>query len=241
MRKRLLSLIALLPLLGMGQNVVMTGHHRTVTAVPTTVTHVQSCGYQIPSSSPSSVSVICLSTITPGNFLWICVANVNSAVNSPTWSGDSGTFTLDMANTSVTGSTYGSCYKVASAGGGGTTITLTASNLSWTGLTLEEFANVGLLDVNDTPVEGGPSSSPASNSISPTANGDLILGFSTVSAGGGPPTYTAGTGFTLGAGSTYTAQNEYLVQTTAAPISATFALSNSTRSWVAHAAAYKHK
>jgi len=198
--------------------------------------HVQSCGAQV-SGSVSSVSCTFSANITAGHFLWLCLANASGAMGTPVFTGDSGTFTADMALNTYVGNTYAGCYHVSSAGGGGATITATASGLDWTGITIDEFSGVGALDVNDTPATGVSSSYPSSNSVTPTA-GDLVLGYS-AQAAGYSPTYIAGTGFTLGAIGTYPSANEYMLSSSGS-VSATFGLSGSGGgTWLAHVVAFK--
>jgi hypothetical protein len=176
----------------------------------------------------------------------MCVSNATSvALGAVAWSGDSGTFTVEFPFTQSTPSSgLSGCYYIPSAGGGGSTITLTATNLNYPALTIDEFSPVGAKDSSDYPSPGvyndisGSTASVTSNTITVSV-GDLILGFSTVSPGGGPPTYTVGSGFTAGAGSTYTSQNEYILSSPSTSANATFTLSATGRGWMSHVVAFK--
>ncbi len=210
------------------------------------ITHIQSCGFQFTTSGGNTSSVSCTfpAAIGAGHFLWACVSNVGSTSLSLSWSGDAGTFTPETTNYNWQGSSGGSentasCVYVPNTSGGGMTITASASLLSYPGLAIDEFSRPGALDQSATGPLGN-STSPASASITPTHNGDLILGFITstgnvaVTPGSG---YTKGAFASDGAGSNF-GTNIYQVQTTAAAITANGSLP-STQYWFAHVAAFQ--
>lgn len=76
-----------------------------------------------------------------------------------------------------------------------------------------------------------------STAITPTANGDLIIG-ATVSLGGSG-SLAAGTGFTAGVNSSPDFFSEYLVQTTAGSVAATFT-NSTTEGFITGVMAFKH-
>jgi hypothetical protein len=202
------------------------------TGVPT---HIQSCAVQA-SGTVSSVTATCPNAIGAGHFLYACVTNANGTPFTITWSGDSGTFTGDVTNLLWNGgSSLISCFYVPTTGGGSLNLTATGSNLYYPAITVDEFSNVGALDVSDAGASGTGTAA-ASNSITPSTNGDLIIGL--IANVGGGATIAHGTGYTLGANSTYPSVNEYQVQATAAAITATGTNSTSLN-WVAHVVAFK--
>jgi hypothetical protein len=200
------------------------------TSVPT---HIQSCSME-GTGTVSSVTATCSSPIGAGHFLYICLSNANGTPMTTTFSGDSGTFTPDITNVIWNGeSAIATCVYVPAAGGGETAITA-AGSLNYPALTVDEFANVGMLDVSDAGALGD-STSPVSNSITPTTSGDLVIGFVITN---GNVSIAPGTGYTMGAGVAAYSANEYRVQSSALAVTAT-ATTGSANNWFAHVVAFK--
>jgi hypothetical protein len=204
-------------------------------------THIQSCAGMLTNTGSSSVSCTAGFAIGAGHFLWVCIVNYGGTLGTLTFN-DTGTAVIDMAEQYLgEGLTYSRCSYISSASGGETTFTATTSHtggMNYTALTVDEFSGVGALDLNDTPVISS-GTTVASNNITTTANGDLILGYCNTSSGGGA-TITIGSGFTAGAGGAFPGQNEYKLQSTAGSVNATFTQSNASYQWVAHVVAFKH-
>jgi hypothetical protein len=149
-----------------------------------TKTIVQGCG-----NGTAGTSITCTfgSAITAGNMLYLCVGQ-NFSVGSLTWSGDfSDTFVDDPGSSSaINQKTWNtnsngwqvSCKYVASAHGGGTSITASGTragnSVQIVGI---ELHNVSTLDKSDN---GSASNSiggtATSASITPTNNGELLIG-----------------------------------------------------------------
>lgn len=233
MTKRILSLIVLACLVPLGAKRQYVSAGFTHSSGGGTPTHIQTCGNQIAPGGPSISCTWSVGAVTAGHFIYACVANGVYSISSPVWSGDSGTFTSDITNVSG-GGNQTSCWYVPTAGGGGTTLTLTASGYYYPTITADEFSNVGALDQSDAGATG-TSNAPVSNSITTTHNGDLILGYTTNSSG--CPVPGPGTGFTHGA-TFSTSANEYLIQSTAGAIASTATLCTSVP-WFQHVVAFQ--
>jgi len=202
-----------------------------------TFTHIQSCANQN-SGGVGTATCTLGSAIGAGHLLEVCLSNANGGPLTLTWSGDSGTFTSDITNYQYSngGNTFMfSCYHVLSTGGGGTTISCTdsGSSLFFPAITVDEWSFTGGPITVDQTDAGNKATSgaPASNSVTTTANGDLIVGYASYNGGVG-----AGSGFTAGGNSVFPSLQEYQVQTTAGAITATFTGSTS---WGAHVVAFK--
>lgn len=234
-------LLFFLPALGAQYDLGSRSFYQPSGGGGSTHTHIQSMACQ---ASGSVSSLTCTgSTIAAGDLLQVTTTNALGGIGTPTFTGDSGSFVADMPLNTVTYSSfqsYMSSFYVLSAGGGGNSITMTASGIFYGDLKVDEFhcSPACVLDVNDNPSPGvavGASTVPASASITPTA-GDLVL--ATVSPGVSiTPTWAAGTGFTLGATSTYTAANEYMLSAPGSSVSAGFTPSVSY--WADHVVAFK--
>lgn len=201
-----------------------------------TITHIQGCADDTVGST-SSFSCTLASPVTAGHFLYICTAQVNSTTT--TFSGDSRGFTPDITNANANnGTSFATCAYVINAVGGGTTFTATATQ-SFASINVEEFAISGTqaIDVSGPGHQSSPTSSTAvsGDSITPTANGDLILGY--ISANNGPD-ITPGTGWTAGTPTDASSLIEFQVQTTAAAIPTTATL-DSSQLWFVHTVAIK--
>lgn len=208
------------------------------TAAPTGIVHIQGCGYEVIGSG-SSVSCTLPSPVTANDFLFICTASVYG-IPGPVFSGDTGTLTSlpHIGNVLYANNNYASCYYIHSAVGGGTTMTETFSG-TYASISVDEFRSVGTLDVdNSTTAAGTGVTSLVSNSITTTANGDLVLGAFAV--GGCNTSYSAGTGFTLGGNSTSVA-NEYMIQSTAGSVTAIASNNAACNGYFIYAGAFKHQ
>lgn len=207
-------------------------------------THVQSCANHT-SGSQSSISCIwSVGATTAGHFIWWCIA-AGTTVSSFTFTGETSSATPDpnLTNNGFAGY-YTNCGWFVSSAGGSTTLTASASGLSYPSIVADEFSGLAgaTVDAEDTPATcssgSGCSTTIASNSISPGTNGDLAMGFTLGTQG---YAITAGTNvaWTLGAntsgGGLY---NEYYVQPTAASITAQF-VSASGQNNLAHVVAFQ--
>lgn len=126
MRKILPIFLALLPLLGMGQTVVNTGHHRVVkTGGAVTWTLVQNLNnFTCTTASCSKTGV----TTTAGDLLVLCSAISATSPSYSSASGD-GTWTHPTGVAGVQGTYATDCvYRLSATGGTGLTI-----NFTWTG------------------------------------------------------------------------------------------------------------
>jgi hypothetical protein len=131
-----------------------------------------------------------------------------------------------------------SCFHISTTTGGGSTITVTFASVSYSALVIDEFSGVGVLDLNDTPTTGYGTTA-TSNSITTTQNGDLVLGWCGLQAGGAA-SLTMGSGYTLGAGNANQMLNGYQIKASAGSINATCGIST-TYGWGAHIIAFKHQ
>ena len=191
-----------------------------------TPVHIQSCTSGTNSGVTSSVTATCGSAIGAGHQLWACIANVYYGL-TPTWTGDTGTFTDDPNFQSYGFSSptwYSSCYYVPSTGGGGTSITATGTMYEPC-LTIDEFSGVGAFDKSDSGIEVH-STTPTGNAITPSANGSLLVGFLTIANANGDQYGITPTGsWSLGAVCGNANQGGpvlvYQTQTTAASIAVT--------------------
>ena len=203
------------------------------------IQHIQSCATQ-GASAPASVSCTFTNAIGPGHLIYACLENADNASisnNTIVWSGDPGAFIIDLPVTSFGSSRAAACAYVLNTTGGSKTITLTSTDLFYPALTVDEFiCPFCSLDKSDASATG-TSSSPASASITPSASGELILGFIGTD-GGSVNTVTAGSGYTRGTLSPFPSANEYLTQKLAAGITGTATL-NTSGAWLAHVAAFK--
>ena len=203
-------------------------------------THVagQSCGNTSGGSNVATITCTFPSPITAGNFIWVTVWTYTGNLISATMSGDSDTFTARITNVSA-GNNNASAWSVASATGGGTTLTVTIPTptcSSGTCLTImaDEYTGVGVLDVAGT--VNGPSTL-TGGPLTTTANGDLVLGVFYNTAG--DPINLTG-GISPGASTSVPSRHSYIVQTTAGTISAV-ATSTYAPAAIAYEFAFKHQ
>lgn len=200
-----------------------------------TIAHIQGCE-NYAGGAQTSVSCTMGAAVGAGHLLYLCSQGVSSV--SITWTGDTGTQTADITNFSVNGSAFASCIYILTSVGGGTTFTATETT-SYVSINVEEFSITGTraLDVSGAGAQSFPTSSTAvsGDSITPTANGDLVIGFITANNG---PVITQGTGWTAGSQSGLSSLMEYQQQTTAAPILTTGTLASS-QLWFAHTISFK--
>ena len=212
----------------------ITGTSSTLTPI-----HIQSCGYQ---AGASENSVACPGlTIGAGHLLIVCVESSSGSLSGGTLSGDSGTFTPRFSNVASGNGNQNvsTCGYIASAGGGGTTITFTKTGMTYAGITWDEWKNVGAFDTDAPPVVVSGGTSMAASPITPTANGDLIVSFFNTGVGNG--TITAGGSFLTGAYNTFATGQFYYVQPTAGAITATATASSAPYATLSYAAAFKHQ
>jgi len=198
---------------------------------------IQSCTNE-PNSGSSNTSISCIfgSNIGAGHFLHICVGAYPGPV-TVTWSGDSATFTNYVANYSTFESM--TCAWAAPTGGGATTITATFASSSYLNIWGDEFSGVATSSALDTSsfMTMGISNTATSNSITPAANGELLIAVEMQQA---VASITPGGSFATGHGTGgLVGMTSYYVQSTAASISASFTIGVSTSWWVG-IAAFKH-
>jgi hypothetical protein len=134
-----------------------------------------------------------------------------------------------------------SSFYILSAAGGGTSITASAAlNMSFTGITVDEFAcsPTCSLDVKDAGATASTGTTLSSGSITTTTSGDLVLGVMMPTFSN--TTFTSGAGFTTASGaiSTFPSGDEYQIQTTAGAITA-IATAAASSLWAAHVIAFK--
>jgi hypothetical protein len=197
--------------------------------------HVQSCGFQTVSSFSQTVTCTFSAPVGASHFVYLCVDAADTPMPAITWTGDSGSASLDLASVTFSTSSSAACYYIAVTGGGETIITGTlASGLAWPAVTGDEFSGVTTIDNSDAGATGTGTTA-TSNSITPSHNGDIVVGHI---VGNGNPTITAGTNvaYVLGGQSGFTSANEWYIQPTAAGVTATASLS-ATSNWLAHVVA----
>jgi hypothetical protein len=210
----------------------------TISAVPT---FVQSCTGPGNGGYETSINTTCASPVGAGHLLFFAFANGTSA-SSITLTGDTGTLQADWSNYSVSG-VYGSTLYVLSASGGGTTLTITAGSgyFNYAQTIVDEYAcPVGKSWAFDKSDAGNSGTGTAwtSNSITPTNNGETIIGYTLDAPGSASGTLTANSPFSLSQTGYYEQSLEYfLQQPTAGSIAASFAFTSST-TWGAHVAAF---
>jgi hypothetical protein len=191
----------------------------------------QSCSGTNTTGYPANITCVFPNPIGSGHLLVLCLSSFDVA-GPITWSGDSGTFTAIYTDDNAGGSGYyQTCVYVSSTGGGNTTITATSGALDRPTILGDEFTKgslSGTLDKYSTGdyVSGSPTSV-TSNSITPTVNGEIVIG--SYNSFAAQTSITTGGGFTLGGNALasgvsgdYAMADEYQVQTTAAAITANF-------------------
>lgn len=149
----------------------------TPAGVVTTPTFVQACrNTNYGASAQTGITCTFPSNITSGNKLVAC-SQSNSDITR-TFSGDSGTFTQIVTGGSFAyGAIYVRCAYVASAGGGGNTITVTHAASNSPMIWAFEVAGSSGLDVYDSVGLGANgANTPSSNSITTTGVSRLLVG-----------------------------------------------------------------
>jgi hypothetical protein len=196
--------------------------------------HVQSCANSNLTTGITSLACTFSSSVGAGHFVHLCVNAYGTPLSSLSFTGDTGTFTPYITNSNA-GSLYVSCVYVPSASGGETTITASFGSAGYPGISGDEYSNVGALDVTGT-LNAATSSTAATNSITPTANGDLVIASVYSSF-----TETATSPFVSGQPGTFYIPNiqSYYVQPTAGSINTSFSLASSSF-WLTNIAAFKH-
>ena len=159
-------------------------------------------------------------------------ATLNSVTSSPsnTWNS-----TTDVSNS---GQVRIQCYYAMNVASGTTSVTFNFSaSVSWD-IAIHEYSGVATTSALDQQNGAtGNSSSPSSGSVTTTAGGELIFGWTANSLG--VNTYTAGTGFTLRRSDLAFYASEDQVQGTAGAISATWGQGGSTAQWAAKVLTFK--
>jgi len=203
----------LLPLLGFALSGVLSAQTLPMpgpnvphpTAAPAAPSVVQGCGYFSPNNPISSISCTFSNPLTAGNQLYVCLNNVVSTNTSISFTGDSGTFTIDpvlpfqytWAATSGGQVNNTSCYYVLSLSGGGTTLTATAvggaAAFIYPTILAVEINGAHGIDQSDLPSSSASGSTGITNSVTPTHAVELAIAFATP---GALVTITAGGGFT---------------------------------------------
>jgi hypothetical protein len=215
-------------------------------AAPAAPTIVQGCGYFSPSTSVSSISCTLSNPLTAGNQLYVCLNNVTSTNTSISFTGDSGTFTIDPVLpfqymwTSASGGqvNHVSCYYVLSLSGGGTTLSAAAVGgagafIYPTIVAVEIHGGHGI-DQSDLPSSSASGSTGITNSVTTTHATELAIGFATP---GSLVTITVAGGFTQRALATYGSgafgQMESAAQLSAGSVAASWTFGSST-DYLAH-------
>lgn len=240
--RKLLSILVISAMLGspVWSQEVITARRRAATSVPT---HVQSCSAAL-SGVQSSITATCPGAIGTGHYLQICMYNFTNALSGNVtfnYQGGGGSFspTEDLADITMAAGQYGNCWHVTSSapGGGDDAISATyTSMLQFPRIVIDEFSNTTIFDQSDAGATG-TGTSMASNAITPSVNGTLVIGVLINTGAGG--TITEGMGYTLGAkAGGDTIALEYKVQGTAASTTATGTLSMSD-DWGAHVVSVK--
>ena len=226
--KRFFLILALLPLLGMGQHseTIMARRHKAAAATGNSHVLGQSC-YAAAGSGAGSITCTFPSNAGAGHLLFACFIYTATAPNTYTFSGDSSAFALDPKMQDLyiwSYYEYETCGWWLSSNGGNNFIKVTFTSGTNYGsfIVADEYVcPICSLDVEDTPTSsGGPGTTATTSSITPTTNGDIVIGvFSS------QPTsiFTAGAGFTLGGQGAQFA-DEYIIQSTAASITPTATL-----------------
>lgn len=200
-----------------------------------TMTFVQACGLQ---TAGSVTTASCTgATIAAHHLLYACVDNANNTPGTVTFTGDTGTQTPDIAVTGWVGTGgYVKCVYILNSVGGNNYIQANGSGLFYPGVTWEEWncSPTCTLDQSDAGATG-TSTSAVSNSITTTANGDLVIGHIIEAAGSA---LSVGAGYTLSASTAYPSLNEHLIQVSAGAITGTGTLAAS-NPWFAHVIAFK--
>ena len=243
-------LLAILPVLATSASVQESGPFfgPLGSAGSISLSHVQSCSFISASSSTTTVSVTCGSAIGAGHLLFFSVSSYNAGssaykITAPTFTGDSGTVTSDPNCQNVGSTTQGqwfSSFWILSTSGGGATFTVTSTTaMGYPAISIDEWVfPSAALDVEDTPnLQANPNPA-ASNSITPSVNGDLIVGTGSGCCGGGN-SIIQGTGYAMGGSNVFPAGQEYFAQSTAAPITATFTFNSVPSYSVTHIVAFK--
>src|SRR3989441_93014 len=186
----------------------------------------------------ASPSISFASTVLNHSLLVACAGwttttiTLNSVTSSPsnTWNS-----TTDVNNS---GKVRIQCYYAMNAASGTTTVTFNFSaSVSWE-IAIHEYSGVATTSALDQQNGAtGNSSSPSSGSVTPTADGELIFGWTANSFG--VNSYTAGTGFTQRQSDLAFYASEDQVQGTAGAISATWAQGGSSAQWAAKVRAFK--
>ncbi len=201
-------------------------------------THVQSCAAAQGAGPATSYACTFPSNLTAGHFLYGCFFTFFVATGTYTWTGDAGTFAVDLPVYEPNASWQIECRKVVSLTGGGDTITITSSfmnGMSFTFITIDEWANVGAVDQTDNG-NSGTGTTASSDSITTMFDGDLILNYCFDATGGG---ITPESGYTLRATDGSQQGEESKTQAMQGAITATCGLSGS-HQWAAHATSFKH-
>lgn len=205
-------------------------------------TVVQGCFNYIPGGA-SSIACTFSAAVTAGDQLYFCVNDINS-ISATSWTGDSGTFTVDPGNgTPITNTSSNngalSCVYVPTTGGGNTTITLTATGLDYPIVNGIEVHG-GVFDQSDATMtsSSGAGGMISSNNITPTLGNSLLIGFGSADM----PTISAGTNvaWTLLSSSVYGGEQgfEYATQATPAAIDAQMTISTA-GGWTMHIVDFK--
>jgi hypothetical protein len=210
-------------------------------------TIVQSCENFTGSGGVTSIGCTFGSNITAGHRLYFCVSY--SASSTTSWSGDSGTFTPDPGSGAAITNlqwnngdpAYITCAYVASAGGGGATVTATLSPGGWPSIIGYEVLG-GTFDKSDNgsaPNPGTPTPPYSSLAVTPAANNSLLLGV--CAQGGGTVVLGAGTNVAWTVDAITTNNNflfEHFGQVTAASITAQCNAMASNYYWWVHIAVF---
>jgi hypothetical protein len=244
----------LLPLLGFALSGVLSAQTFPMpgpsvphpAAAPAGPTVVQGCGYFSPNNPVTSIACTFSNPLTAGNQLYVCVNNVVSTNASISFTGDSGTFTIDpvlpfqytWAAASGGQVNNVSCYYVLSLSGGGTTLTAAAVGgagafIFPTIVAVEIHGGHGI-DQSDLPSSSASGSTGVTNSVTTIHAVELAIGFATP---GSLVTITASAGFTQQALATYSngafGQMESAAQTSIGSVAATWTFGSST-DYLAH-------
>lgn len=210
-----------------------TGGGPTAAAAPTFV----QAASPAESAGQTSITFTYSTALTAGNNVVLCLFQYSV---TPTVSFNHETWTADPDNgTSVQnipfGSNYLSCWTSSGITGGETSIVASCTGGGCmdypTGWSFEIHG--GVLDKSDSTATGS-GVSPASNSITPTANNSLIIGLCVAATGGTTTTPGTNVAWTIPTnGSNTSGAMEYFSQTAAASVNAQCGISP-TNTWIAH-------